>query len=54
MIETLITAFALVLITDGLIPALFPNKWRDTMETLAQQFFDKKAMTCHGFFVSAS
>ncbi|MBA6252526.1 DUF2065 domain-containing protein [Colwellia sp. MB3u-55] len=37
MLETLLTAFALVLIIEGLIPALFPNKWRDTMEKLAQQ-----------------
>ncbi|MBA6397246.1 DUF2065 domain-containing protein [Colwellia sp. BRX10-4] len=47
MVNTLLTAFALVLITDGLISALFPNKWRDN-------FFDKKAMTRYGFFVSAS
>ena len=37
MVEKLLTAFALVLIIEGLIPALFPNKWRDTMEKLAQQ-----------------
>ena len=29
MVETLLTVFALVLITDVLIPALFPNKWCD-------------------------
>ena len=28
MTETLLLAFGLVLIIEGLAPALFPNKWR--------------------------
>ncbi|MBA6265193.1 MAG: hypothetical protein ACI9N3_002723 [Colwellia sp.] len=37
MIDTLLTAFALVLIIEGLVPALFPNKWQNYLIKLTQQ-----------------
>ncbi|MFY8273665.1 DUF2065 domain-containing protein [Pseudoalteromonas sp. SSDWG2] len=33
--QTVLSAFALMLIFEGLGPALFPNKWRATMLQLA-------------------
>ncbi|WP_206483131.1 DUF2065 domain-containing protein [Thalassotalea sp. G2M2-11] len=35
--ELLLTALALALIIEGLIPALFPNKWRAYVLKLAQE-----------------
>jgi len=37
MIETLFMALALALIIEGLIPALFPNKWRNYVLKLAEE-----------------
>jgi len=37
MTDTLILAFGLVLIIEGLAPALFPNKWRSYLLKLAEQ-----------------
>lgn len=37
MTDTLILAFGLVLILEGLAPALFPNKWRKYLLKLAEQ-----------------
>ncbi|NQZ87153.1 MAG: DUF2065 domain-containing protein [Colwellia sp.] len=37
MADTLIMALALALIIEGLIPALFPNKWRNYVLKLAQE-----------------
>lgn len=37
MTETLILAFGLVLIIEGIAPALFPNKWRNYLLKLAEQ-----------------
>lgn len=37
MTDTLILAFGLVLIIEGLAPALFPNKWRNYLLKLTEQ-----------------
>jgi len=37
MTDTLLMAFGLVLIIEGLAPALFPNKWRTYLLKLAEQ-----------------
>lgn len=37
MTDTLILAFGLVLIIEGLAPALFPNKWRNYLLKLVEQ-----------------
>lgn len=37
MTDTLILAFGLVLIIEGLAPALFPNKWKNYLLKLANQ-----------------
>jgi len=37
MVETLFTALAVALIIEGLIPALFPNKWRNYVLKLAEE-----------------
>lgn len=37
MTDTLLLAFGLVLIIEGLAPALFPNKWRNYLLKLAEQ-----------------
>ena len=37
MTETLLMALAIALIIEGLIPALFPNKWRSYVLKLAQE-----------------
>tara|TARA_R110002050_G_scaffold125530_1_gene245209 strand:+ start:362 stop:547 length:186 start_codon:yes stop_codon:yes gene_type:complete len=37
MIDTLILAFGLVLILEGLAPALFPNKWKNYLLKLTEQ-----------------
>ncbi|WP_114326919.1 DUF2065 domain-containing protein [Candidatus Colwellia aromaticivorans] len=37
MADTLLLAFGLVLIIEGLAPALFPNKWRAYLRKLAEQ-----------------
>jgi uncharacterized protein YjeT (DUF2065 family) len=37
MIETLLMAIAIALIIEGLIPALFPNKWRNYVLKLAEE-----------------
>ena len=37
MTESLFIAFGLVLIIEGLAPALFPNKWRNYLLKLAEQ-----------------
>ncbi|OKY26845.1 DUF2065 domain-containing protein [Thalassotalea sp. PP2-459] len=36
-VELLLTAFCLALIIEGLIPALFPNKWRNYVLKIAQE-----------------
>jgi len=37
MADTLILAFGLVLIIEGLAPALFPNRWRGYLLKLTEQ-----------------
>ncbi len=37
MTTTLLMALAIALIIEGLIPALFPNKWRNYVLKLAQE-----------------
>ena len=37
MADTLFMALALALIIEGLIPALFPNKWRNYVLKLAEE-----------------
>lgn len=37
MTDTLILAFGLVLIIEGLAPTLFPNKWKNYLLKLAEQ-----------------
>jgi len=37
MSDTLLLAFGLVLVIEGLAPALFPNKWRAYLLKLAEQ-----------------
>jgi uncharacterized protein YjeT (DUF2065 family) len=37
MFTTLVTAFAIFLIIEGLLPALFPNQWRAYLAKLLQQ-----------------
>ncbi|MDO6425630.1 DUF2065 domain-containing protein [Thalassotalea sp. 1_MG-2023] len=36
-VELLLTAFGLALIIEGLIPALFPNKWRNYVLKITQE-----------------
>lgn len=36
-LELLFTALAMALIIEGLIPALFPNKWRSYVLKLAEE-----------------
>ena len=36
MWETLFAAVALMLVLEGIIPFLYPNKWRHLVATLAQ------------------
>ncbi|MGH1440025.1 MAG: DUF2065 domain-containing protein [Cellvibrionaceae bacterium] len=36
MWETLFAAVALMLVLEGIIPFLYPNKWRNLVATLAQ------------------
>ena len=37
MVSTLLTALAIAFILEGLIPALFPNKWRAYVLKLANE-----------------
>ena len=37
MLSTLLMAIAIALIIEGLIPALFPNKWRSYVLKLANE-----------------
>lgn len=37
MLNTLLIAFALVLIIEGIGPMLFPNKWRDYLQQMVEQ-----------------
>ena len=37
MTESLVLAFGLVLIIEGIAPALFPNKWRNYLMKIAEQ-----------------
>ena len=37
MLSTLLMAFAIALILEGVIPALFPNKWRSYVLKLANE-----------------
>lgn len=37
MLDTVLTAFALLLIFEGIGPMLFPNKWQGFIQQLAQQ-----------------
>lgn len=37
MLSTLLMAFAIALIIEGVIPALFPNKWRAYVLKLANE-----------------
>ncbi|GLX82049.1 DUF2065 domain-containing protein [Thalassotalea eurytherma] len=36
-LELLLTAFAIALIIEGIVPALFPNKWRAYVAKIAQE-----------------
>lgn len=36
MWETLLAALALMLVLEGIIPFLYPSKWRDLVATLAK------------------
>lgn len=36
MNNTLLTAFALMLVLEGLMPFVWPKKWRETFERLIQ------------------
>ncbi|WP_448212635.1 DUF2065 domain-containing protein [Colwellia sp. MEBiC06753] len=36
-LDTLLIALALAFILEGMIPALFPNKWRAYIEKLSQE-----------------
>lgn len=36
-LELFITAFGLALVIEGLVPALFPNKWRSYVSKLAAE-----------------
>ncbi len=36
MWEALLTAFALMLVLEGIIPFLYPAKWRNLVATLSQ------------------
>jgi uncharacterized protein YjeT (DUF2065 family) len=36
MWDTLLAAFALVLVFEGIMPFLYPGKWRNLVATLAQ------------------
>lgn len=36
-LELFITAFGLALVIEGLVPALFPNKWRNYVSKLAAE-----------------
>lgn len=36
MIDSLMTAFALMLVIEGLMPFLLPNAWRDTFRRLIE------------------
>ncbi|AEE21097.1 DUF2065 domain-containing protein [Paraglaciecola chathamensis] len=37
MLNTLLIAFALVLIIEGIGPMLFPNKWRNYLQQMVEQ-----------------
>jgi len=37
MLDTLLMALAIALIIEGLIPAFFPNKWRNYVLKLAEE-----------------
>jgi uncharacterized protein YjeT (DUF2065 family) len=37
MVDTLLMALAIAFIIEGLIPALFPNKWRNYVLKLAEE-----------------
>ena len=37
MTESLVLAFGLVLIIEGIAPALYPNKWRNYLMKIAEQ-----------------
>jgi uncharacterized protein YjeT (DUF2065 family) len=37
MLHTLLIAFALVLIIEGVGPMLFPNKWRNYLQQMVEQ-----------------
>lgn len=36
-LELLVTALGLALVLEGLVPALFPNKWRNYVSKLAAE-----------------
>ena len=36
MFEAVLTAFALMLVLEGVIPFLYPDKWRNLVATLSQ------------------
>ncbi len=36
-LELFLTAFAIALIIEGIVPALFPNKWRAYVAKIAQE-----------------
>lgn len=36
MVDTLLLAFGLVLIVEGIAPTLFPNKWKNYLAKLAE------------------
>jgi len=49
MTDTLLLAFGLVLIIEGLAPAFFPNKWRAYLLKLAEQSITE--LRNIGFFI---
>jgi len=50
MMEILLPAIALALIIEGLIPALFPNKWKAYVKKLADE--DSKSIRQIGFSIT--
>jgi uncharacterized protein YjeT (DUF2065 family) len=36
MVDTLLLAFGLVLVIEGIAPTLFPNKWKNYLTKLAE------------------
>ncbi len=45
--QELLTAFCLMLILEGIIPFLYPNRWKDAVQKLAEM--DGRTMRFMGF-----